>query len=88
MSNAGRTNWLVAIGGIVAVLGIILYGELGQIGDAVPSLSLLNAAAIMSIIMTVIGLLTALRRHVGVPCAAWSRSFFWGRDRVFGSLAR
>lgn len=57
-----RAKWLVLIGVIATVLGIILFSQLGRIEDVASSLNdflLLRATVILSFGMTLLGLVAA-----------------------------
>jgi hypothetical protein len=53
-------RWSIPIGVAAAVLGIVLYSQLDAIENFRVSLAVLNSAAILSISLTLLGLLTAL----------------------------
>jgi hypothetical protein len=69
MPNPTFARWSILIGASVSVSGIILYFELGRIEELRLSLTALNIASILSISMTLLGLVAVL-----IGGLAWARS--------------
>jgi hypothetical protein len=68
MSNPAFARWSVLVGISLAVLGMILFSQLGRIVNLRVSNTLLNTAAILSFSMTLLGLLGTL-----IGGVAWAR---------------
>ena len=74
MSSLVLARRSILIGISVSVLGIILNFQLDRIANLRMNFMVLNAAAILSIFMTVIGLLSVL---IGVVAWAWRAPLFY-----------
>jgi len=68
MSNAIFARWLIVGGSAASVLGMILFSQLGNIANLRASGAVLNGSAILSISLTLLGLLATL-----IGCVAWAR---------------